>query len=76
MDPNVKLNTPIKDDGSEPQGENDPKITHGYIQLIGLLMYLAIATRSNITFAVNRLAQYMSNLKPLHWAAVISLLRK
>ena len=70
MDPNVKLDINSKDNEDDAEGEKDPKITHGYAQLIGSLMYLAIGTRPDIAYAVNRLAQFTSNPKPLHWTAV------
>jgi hypothetical protein len=75
MDPNVKLDINSKDDENETEGEKDPKITHGYAQLIGSLMYLAIGTRPDIAYAVNRLAQFTSNPKPLHWTAVKRVFR-
>ena len=75
MDPNVKLDTYAKDDETEPEGDDNPKITHGYAQLIGSLMYLAIATRPDIAYTVNRLAQFTANQKPLHWTAVKRIFR-
>ena len=73
MDPNVKLDIYEGRDEIKPDGDtdgDDPKITYGYAQLIGSLMYLAIGTRPNIAYAVNRLAQFTSNPRPLHWTAV------
>jgi hypothetical protein len=86
MDPNVKLDAYSKDGETELAGEADPrdfvgnsrddsKITHGYAQLIGSLMYLAIGTRPDIAYAVNRLAQYTANPKSLHWTAVKRVFR-
>ncbi len=72
MDSNVKLDAYDK---HEPEGEEDSKITHGYAQLIGSLMYLALGTRPDIAFAVNKLAQYTSNPKALHWTAVKRIFR-
>src|SRR6266545_2727184 len=64
MDPNVKLNDYDKSSKTELEGEEDlnKKITHGYTQ--------SIATCLDIAFAINKLAQYTSNPKPLHWTAV------
>ena len=46
-----------------------------YMSAIGALMYLAIATRPDITYSVSKLAQYNSNPGPEHWHAVKHLLR-
>jgi hypothetical protein len=75
MDTNVKLDAYNKIDESEFEGESDPKIMHGYTQLIGSLMYLALRTRSDIAYAINRLAQFTSDQKPLHWIAVKRIFR-
>lgn len=78
MDPNVKLDIYANGDRNSDEiksEENDPKITHGYAQLIGSLMYLAIGTRPDIAYAVNRLAQFTSNPKTVHWTAVKRIFR-
>ena len=46
-----------------------------YMSAVGALMYLAIATRPDITYSVSKLAQYNSNPGPEHWQAVKHLLR-
>jgi hypothetical protein len=38
-----------------------------YSQIIGSLMYLASATRSDISFAMSKLIQFTSNLGDDHW---------
>jgi len=70
MDANVKLDYVAKGQEDEGQGEIDEKITHGYATLIGLLMYLALGTRPDIAFAVNKLTQFTQSPKPTHWTAV------
>ena len=40
-----------------------------YQQKVGSLMYAAVISRSNIVFAVSRLARYLTNPGPLHQAA-------
>jgi len=70
MDPNVKL-----DDFGNNEESTDDKISTSYATLIGSLMYLAIATRPDIAFTVNRLAQFSSNPKPAHWTAVKRIFR-
>ena len=46
-----------------------------YSQVIGSLMYLASATRSNISYAVCRLSCYTSKLVDDHWIAPERLLK-
>ena len=75
MDINVKLDHVTEGQEDEEQGEKDEKITHGYAALIGSLMYLAIGTRPDIAFAVNKLAQFTQNPKPIHWTAVKRVFR-
>ena len=74
MDPNVKLDMEAKE-AEEASGKKILKIGHGYAQLIGSLMYLALATRPDISYAVNRLAQFTSNPKPVHWTALKRIFR-
>ena len=67
MDLNIKLDNP--EEILEEQG-NIQMVTHGYANLIRSLIYLAIATRLDIAYAINKLAQYTSAPKPKHWTAV------
>jgi hypothetical protein len=46
-----------------------------YSQIIGSLMYLANATRLDISFAVCKLSRYMSNPSKDHWHALERVLR-
>ncbi len=66
MDINIKLDNITEEQNEEGQGEKDDKVTHGYAALIGSLMYLAIGTQPDIVFAVNKLAQFTQNLRPIH----------
>jgi len=75
MDINVKLDNVTEEQNDEGQGEKDDKVTHGYAALIGSLMYLAIGTRPDIAFAVNKLAQFTQNPRPIHWTAVKRVFR-
>jgi len=52
-----------------PQEEARMKKTP-YREAIGSLMYLAVATRPNISFAVSALSQFLTNLGVAHWEAV------
>ena len=38
-------------------------------------MYLVLATCPNLSFAVNQLAQFTSNLKAIHWTAMKRIFR-
>jgi hypothetical protein len=46
-----------------------------YSQIIGSLMYLASAKRSDISFAVSKLSRFVSNLGDNHWRALERVLR-
>jgi Uri superfamily endonuclease len=46
-----------------------------YSQIIGSLMYLASATRPDISFAMSKLSRYMSNPSADHWHALERVLR-
>jgi hypothetical protein len=46
-----------------------------YSQIIGSLMYLAGATRPDISFAVNKLSRFTSNLGSDHWCALEYVMR-
>ena len=72
MDPNVKLDDP--EETSDESGSAS-MATFGYANLIGSLMYLAIATRPDIAYAINKLAQFTSAPKPKHWTAVKRIFR-
>jgi hypothetical protein len=46
-----------------------------YSQIIGSLMYLAGATRPDISFAVSKLSRFTSNLGSDHWCALERVMR-
>ena len=46
-----------------------------YQELVGSLMYIAVATRPNIAFAVGRLSSFLDCYTPDHWAAALRVLR-
>ena len=66
MDAGQKLSKP-----AEPFDEKQ----YPYRQLIGSLMYLAVGTRPDISFAVSTLSQYNSNFGSEHWTAAKRVLR-
>lgn len=46
-----------------------------YLSAIGMLNYLAVATRPDITYTVNYLAHFASDPRTQHWHAIENLLR-
>ena len=46
-----------------------------YRPLVGSLMYLAVATRPDIAYAVGRLSSFVDCYRPEHWEAAIRVLR-
>ena len=46
-----------------------------YRSLIGALMYASICTRPNISFATNKLSQFLENPSPTHWKAAKRILK-
>lgn len=67
LDPGCKL--------SKAHSERDGSNQNSYATLIGHLMYASIATRPDITYAVNRLASFTSNPQLEHWTAAKRVLR-
>ena len=64
------LNTHVKLTPT-PKGEVDPEMADApYHLAIGSLMYLAMGTRPDLTFAVQHLSQFASNPSSAHWTAV------
>jgi hypothetical protein len=60
------------------KNQGDPKNAKDqlrYSQIIGLLMYLASATRTDISFAISKLSQFVSNPGDVHWQALERVLR-
>ena len=70
MDPNVNL------DEEEDEGrDTDERGPETYATAIGLLMYAALATRPDIAYAVQQLAQFTKNPWLKHWTAVKRVFR-
>jgi len=72
LDPSVRLSS-----AQSPQTKEDIKAMHSvpYLQAVGALMYLAVATRPDISYTVGVLARFSKNPGPLHWKAVKHLFR-
>ena len=62
--------TPLTAEGTAMSAEE-----HHYSELIGCLLYLAVCTRPDISFAVGALARFLSAPKQEHWHAAKGLLR-
>lgn len=69
-DPHQKLTHNMDEEGNP-----GPIIDVPYRQLIGSLMYLAVGTRADISFAVSALSQFLENPSEIHWKAAKRVLR-
>lgn len=69
-DPHQMLTRNMDEDGIP-----DPTIDVPYRQLIGSLIYLAVGTRTDISFAVSALSQFLENPSEIHWKAAKRVLR-
>jgi hypothetical protein len=72
MDPSVKLNASMSPSTSE---DIDAMRSIPYLQAVGALMYLAVATRPDISYSVGVLARFNKNPGLRHWKAVKHLFR-
>jgi hypothetical protein len=55
------------------KNQGDPKDAKDqlrYSQIIGSLLYLASATRPDISFVVSKLSRFVSNPRDVHWQAL------
>ena len=75
LDPNVNLDGNKDSKNIDNEGEHDSRGSFTYATLIGSLMYLALGTRPDIAYAVNRLAQFTQDPKPEHWTAIKRIFR-
>ena len=58
-----------------PPGDDEPKTEYAIRSVIGSLLYMAIWTRPDISFAVSHVSQYLENGGERHWAAAMDILR-
>ncbi|THG97055.1 hypothetical protein EW026_g4883 [Hermanssonia centrifuga] len=58
-----------------PSYDANPELRHMYQSMIGTLLYLMLGTRPDISFAVTKLSQFMSNPTSEHMAAVKHIFR-
>ena len=57
------------------KNEGETKDQLRYSQIIGSLMYLASATRPDISFSVSKLSRFVSNPGDVHWHALERIMR-
>lgn len=72
IEPGIKLS---KYDGLQSDIEKNEMDNVPYKQLIGSLMYVALATRPDILYAVTKLSQFSSNPGKTHWLQAKRVLR-
>ena len=72
MDPSIKLSSDMCPTSSKDLEEMK---SIPYLQAVGALMYLAISTRPDISYAVGVLARFNKNPGMAHWKAVKHLFR-
>lgn len=58
-----------------PTNEDDKMDGEKYLSAIGSINYLSVATRPDMTYAVNYLARFSSNPRRQHWEAIEHLVR-
>lgn len=77
MEESNPVNTPSDSQAKLPDGNRNRREGEEkpFRQLIGSLMYLAVATRPDITFTVNRLSQFNEKYQDIHWSAAKRVLR-
>lgn len=68
MEVNLKLQKPTEE-------EKEMCVNLPYRELIGSLMYIAMATRPDITYSVNYLSQFCNGYGRTHWKAAKRILR-
>lgn len=72
-----KLNTPLNPSNlpTLPVEDEESIDKTAYLQVIGCLNYLAIATRPDLTYATNFLARFAARPTQQHWDAIQNVLR-
>jgi hypothetical protein len=72
LDPSVRLSSSMSPQSEEEKNEMS---SIPYLQAVGALMYLAVATRPDIAYSVGVLARFSKNPGMQHWKAVKHLFR-
>jgi hypothetical protein len=73
MVPGLKLRRIIKSSLSTTDQDNLSKLP--YRSLVGSLLYIAISTRPDISYAVQQLSQFLDSFSYEHWNAAIRVVR-
>jgi hypothetical protein len=73
MDAGLKLQRPDRSKLTKDEIANLNKIP--YRSLVGCLLYLAIGTRPDISYAVQQLSQFLDNYTFIHWHAAIRVIQ-
>ena len=73
MDPGLKLRRPNQSELTSHDKEELAK--YPYRSLVGCLLYLSIASRPDITYAVQQLSQFLDSYSYAHWNAAIRIVR-
>lgn len=73
MEPGSKLRRPDRESQSQEEKDDISKLP--YRSLVGCLLYIAIASRPDIAFAVQQLSQFLDNYNRSHWNASIRVVR-
>lgn len=73
MDPGLKLRRPDRTKFSSQDIRQLEKLP--YRSLVGCLIYLSVATRPDITYAVQQLSQFLDSFSFVHWNAAIRVVR-
>jgi hypothetical protein len=73
MDPGLKLRRPAPNSITPLEREKLSKIP--YRSLVGCLIYLAVGTRFDISYAVQQLSQFLDCYTHAHWNAAIRVVR-
>lgn len=73
MEPGLHLSR--RDHSPRNDAERDLMARTPYRSLVGLLMYLAISTRPDISYAVQQLCKFLDSYGRVHWEAAKRVVR-
>ncbi|KAJ3494947.1 hypothetical protein NLJ89_g10707 [Agrocybe chaxingu] len=73
MDPGLKLRRPDPKDITSMERAKLNKLP--YRSLVGCLLYLAIGTRPDISYAIQQLSQFLDSYTYAHWNAAIQVVK-
>ena len=73
FDPGLKLHRATSDTITPEEKQKLAKLP--YRSLVGCLLYLAIGTRPDISYAIQQLSQYLNSYSYAHWNTAICVIR-